>query len=94
SLWGIVTLLLVIGVIIYVRMPISEAYIIRKTSAKNRSAILGVYYFGGMEGGGLLMPVVGYGIDHLGFYLTYTIAGALALTVTLICAPILWGSRD
>jgi MFS family permease len=55
SSWvGAGILLLMIGMIIYVRMPVSEAYIVAKTPAHNRSAILGIYYFSHMEGGGVL----------------------------------------
>jgi len=92
--WGILILLLLIGVIIYVRMPVSESYIIRHTSPRNRSTILGIYFFGSMEGGGILTPVGGYLIDHYGFGASFTISGALLLTVTFICALLLRGSRD
>ena len=85
SSWvGAGILLLMIGMIIYVRMPVSEAYILAKTPAHNRSAILGIYYFSHMEGGGVLTPVMGYMIDRLGFHLSFTIAGFLLVAVTLI----------
>ena len=92
--WGVLTLLLLIGVIIYVRMPVSESYIIRHTSPRNRSTILGLYFFGSMEGGGILTPVAGYLIDHYGFAVSFTISGALLLAVTFVCAFLLRGSRD
>jgi MFS family permease len=92
--WGVLTLLLLIGVIIYVRMPVSESYIIRHTSPRNRSTILGLYFFGSMEGGGILTPVSGYLIDHYGFAVSFTISGALLLGVTFVCAFLLRGSRD
>ena len=92
--WGILVLLLILGVIIYVRMPVSESYIIRHTSPRNRSTVLGLYYFGSMEGGGVLTPIAGYLIDHYGFGASFTAAGALILAATLICAFLLRGSRD
>ena len=91
---GIGSVLVFIGMIIYTRMPVSEAYIVDQTSKRHRSSILGIYYFGGMEGGGLLTPVVGYLIDRFGFYLSFTIAGAALVAVTLVCSIWLWGSRD
>jgi len=94
SRWSIVLLLLAIGMIIYVRMPVSEAYIIRQTPVRNRSAVLGLYFFASMEGGGLLAPGMGYLIDHLGFYYSFTIAGASLLLATLLSSIWLWGSRD
>jgi len=92
--WGIGALLVIIGMILYVRMPVSEAYIISHTSERHRSTILGIYYFSAMEGGGILTPVMGYLIDQFGFYPSFTIAGAALLAVTLVCSIWLWGSRD
>ncbi|MBA7627099.1 Multidrug resistance protein MdtG [subsurface metagenome] len=92
--WGIGALLVTIGMILYVRMPVSEAYIISHTSERHRSTILGIYYFSAMEGGGILTPVMGYLIDQFGFYPSFTIAGAALLAVTLVCSIWLWGSRD
>lgn len=86
--------LVAIGMISYIRMPVAEAYIIGQTSEKNRSTILGIYYFVGMEGSAILTPVVGYLIDHYGFYPTFTIIGATIVTVTLVCSIWLWRIRD
>ncbi len=95
SSWlGTAILLLTIGMIIYVRMPVSEAYIVAETSPHNRSAILGIYYFSHMEGGGVLAPVMGYMIDHLGFSFTFPIAGILLVGVTLICSLFLRQKRE
>ena len=65
-------------------MPVSEAYIVAKTPEHNRSAILGIYFFTQMEAGGVLTPFMGYVIDRLGFSLSFTIAGILLVSVTLI----------
>ena len=91
---SIIFLLLLIGIIIYVRMPVSESYIIKKASPRNRSTILGIYFFSSMEGGGILTPVMGHLIDHFGFGYGFTIAGAALVGVTLLCGILLWGSRD
>jgi len=91
--WGIVILLLLMGLIIYTRMPVAEAYVISQTSERNRSAILGIYFFSAMEGGGVLTPFMGYSIDRLGFYNSFTIAGAAMVIVTLVCAFFLRESR-
>ena len=91
SEWGVILLLLLFGMIIYTRMPASEAFVISQTSERNRSAVLGIYFFSAMEGGGLLTPVMGYCIDRLGFYYSFTIAGAAIVIVTLICAVLLNG---
>ena len=87
--WAVGLLLLSIGMIIYVRMPVSEAYIIGQTFPRRRSAVLGIYFFSSMEGGGLLTPVMGYLIDHLGFYYSFTLAGTALFTMTLVCSILL-----
>ena len=92
--WGIFAVLLTIGMTMYIRMPVSEAYIVSQTSERKRSTILGIYYFGSRGGPGVITPVVGYFIDQVGFYPTFTIMGAALVAVTLGCSIFLWGSRD
>ncbi len=92
--WGFFALLVAIGAVIYVRMPVAESYIVGQTSPHNRSTVLGIYYFTAMEGGGILTSVMGYLIDHFGFYISFLISGAFLLAVTSACAVWLWGSRD
>lgn len=87
--WAVGILLLTIGMIIYVRMPVSEAFIIEQTSPRRRSLVLGIYFFSSMEGGGFLTPLMGYLIDKLGFYYSFTISGTALLTATLIFSVIL-----
>jgi len=89
SVWGIILVFLLLGVIIYTRMPVAEAFVISQTSDRNRSAVLGIYFFSGMEGGGLLTPVMGYCIDHLGFYYSFSLAAVAVVIVTMICAVLL-----
>jgi len=87
-------LLLLIGMAMYIRMPAAEAHIINQTSERHRSTVLGIYYFGNMEGAGIITPVMGYLIDQFGFYFSFTIAGAALVAVTLLCAIFLWGRSD
>ena len=91
---GIGALLLIIGIIIYIRMPASESYIIGQAPERHRSMVYGLYYFAGMEAGAVLTPVMGFFIDRFGFYSSFTIAGIAVGTMTLICSVFLWGKRD
>jgi len=91
---GIGAVLVAIGVINYIRLPVSESYIVGQTSEQNRSMILGIYYFSSMEGSGVLTPVIGYLIDNFGFYTTFTAAGVAMVIVTIACSTFLWGGRD
>ncbi|MDH5696751.1 MAG: MFS transporter, partial [Dehalococcoidia bacterium] len=91
---GIGALLLLFGMIMYIRMPAAEAYIIGRTSERHRSTILGIYYFSNMEMGAVLAPVMGSLIDRFGFNTSFTIAAASLFVVTLVCSVFLWRSRN
>ncbi len=67
-------------------MPVMESYLVSHTTIKNRSTVLGIYYFSAMESGGVLTPVMGYLVDRFGFYPSFTIAGATLLLVTFVCS--------
>jgi MFS family permease len=92
--WSIWLVLLVMGFCQYVGMPVSESYVISHTPARNRSTILGVYYFASRGGPGVIMPVLGYLIDNYSYETCFTIAGASMAVVAILCALLLWGSRD
>ena len=86
-------MLLVLGVALYARAPASEAYIVAWSSPKNRSTILGFYYFGAMESGGVLAPVVGFLIDRFGFTVAYAVSGIALLAVAVVCSAFLFRHR-
>ncbi len=86
--------LLGIGMSLYIRMPVSEAYIIRNTSERHRGTVLGIYYFGSRGGPGVFTPVLGYLIDRFGFTTSFSVTGLAMAVVTLISAVFLWGRQD
>jgi MFS family permease len=92
--WSISLVLLVIGALMYIGMPVTEAYVISHTSERNRSTILGFYYFASRGGPGLITPALGYLIDKFSFDTGFTIMGAAALAILFCCSTLLWGSRD
>jgi ACS family hexuronate transporter-like MFS transporter len=92
--WSIWLVLLVMGFCQYVGMPVSESYIISHTPARNRSTILGVYYFTSRGGPGVIMPALGYLIDNYSYETCFTIAGASMAVVAILCTVLLWGRRD
>jgi len=91
---GIGALLVIIGIIVYVNTTVSQAYIVDNTPERTRSTMLGIYFFGTMEGNGVLTPVIGYLIDRVGFYSGFTIVGAAVLAVTFTGTVFFWSSRD
>jgi MFS family permease len=92
--WSISLLLLLMGTCQYVGMPISEAYIISHTPERNRSTILGIYYFASRGGPGVIMPALGYLIDDFSYETCFTVAGAGMAAVAIICTLFLWRSRN
>ena len=92
--FGVGAILLTIGMLTYIRSPVSQAYVIDQTLERRRSTVLGIYFFAGTESGALLTPAVGYLIDRLGFHSTFTIAGVAVVAVTLVCSIWLRGSRS
>jgi sugar phosphate permease len=90
---GVGAILFVLGICNYIRTPVSETYLVGHTSEKNRSTVLGIYYFSNIEGGGVLTPVMGFLIDRYGFYTSFSVAGTTVAVLSLICWAWLRGVR-
>jgi MFS transporter, FSR family, fosmidomycin resistance protein len=84
--WTLGGMLVLLGMLMFSRMSASESFIMRLAPAANRSSILGIYYFSGQEGGGVLTPLVGYMIDHFGFMVAFATIGVILLAVTFFCS--------
>ena len=82
----VMALLLYLGVALYARAPASESFVLSQSPSRHRSTVLGLYYFGAMEGNGVLAPVVGYLIDRFGFMTAYTVSGIAMICVALVCS--------
>ncbi|MFC1863140.1 MFS transporter [Thermodesulfobacteriota bacterium] len=91
---GIGALLFFIGVNSFIRMPVSEAFIMSQAAAHRRSTVYGVYYFAMQQAGGIFAPIVGVIVDMYGFQSCFTIASATVIGVTLICSVFLLGGRE
>ncbi len=92
--WSIWLVLLIIGICMYIAMPVTEAHIITHAPERRRSTVLGIYYFASRGGAGLIIPVVGYLSDRFSFDTSFTIMGGALLGVALICSVFLRGRRD
>jgi MFS family permease len=84
--------LLVSGINMYVGAPVSEAFIMGQTSAKNRSLIYGIYYAVGLLGA-LFLPLVGSLIDTYHYQRVFMFAGIASMVVTLIGSSVLLATR-
>ncbi len=92
SAFGVGCLLFVLGICNYIRTPVSETYLVGQTTERNRSTVLGIYYFSTYEGGGVLTPVMGLLMDRHGFDVSFAIAGAILLLLFFACWIWLHGS--
>jgi len=90
---GTAVVLVLIGILMYINTTSAQAYIADQTSARNRSTALGFYFFGNMEGTGILTPALGYIIDHFGFHTSFTISSTAIIATIIVCSAILWRSR-
>ncbi|MFC2007429.1 MFS transporter [Chloroflexota bacterium] len=94
SIIALAALMGAVGIVSSMRVPISESYITGNSPKHRRGTILGVYFFAGTEGSGVLTPVIGNLIDRVGFQSTFTIAAAVTGAVVVICSLFLWGNRN
>ncbi len=89
SAFVVLALLLLLGAGMYARAPASESYVVANTPTGKRSSVLGLYYFGAMEGSGVLAPVVGFLIDRFSFATAFVVSGIGLLLISVVCAMLL-----
>lgn len=81
------------GMTQYMSMPVTESYVISHSPERNRSTILGIYYFASRGGPGLIAPVMGYLIDNYSFYTAYSFSGAVMSFIAVICTVSILGRK-
>lgn len=79
-------LLLVFGTLAFMRMATSEMFVVSGVPERHRSTVLGIYFFAGMEGNGVVTPFLGAAIDNWGFGAAFAGTGAILVAVLLVCA--------
>jgi len=94
NILALIAVIIVIGILIYTREPVSEAYIIGHAPEHRRSTILGVYFFASQEVSGLLTPVVGILIDRVGFSSSFTLASITLAVIAAVCIVFIWRARE
>jgi MFS family permease len=92
--WLLPIVLLSMGVCMYTAMPVTESYVIDNVSNRSSTTVLGVYYFISRGGPALLLPVIGKLIDRYSFSAAFTVIGGTLFVVALICAGLLWGTKE
>ena len=92
--WSVWVLMLILGLCMYISMPVTESHIITHAPPHRRSTVLGIYYFVSRGGIGLSLPVMGFLADHYGFATSFTTAGAVMLGVAIICSLVILRNRS
>ena len=83
--------LFLLGAILMVRQSPMQALIIKVSSKKHRSTLLGLYFFLSMEGMSLMVPLAGYSMDRFGLFPAFF--GISVATLILSAATFLGRSR-
>jgi FSR family fosmidomycin resistance protein-like MFS transporter len=91
--WSVWLILLVLGMCMYIVMPVTESHIITHSPPHRRATILGVYYFLSRGGIGVSAPLLGILADHHGFATTFSVAGGIMLGVAVISTLLIWRNR-
>ena len=81
-------IMLALGAIGFSRMACSEIFFVTSVPERNRSTVLGMYFFAGMEGNGIITPFLGAAIDTWGFKPTFLGTGAVLTTVLVTSATL------
>ncbi len=76
-----VVALVALGVTMFVRMTVSESYLVDAVPPARRSTVLGIYFFAGMEGSGIVTPLLGNLIDRFGFRVAFTVSGTAMIVL-------------
>jgi FSR family fosmidomycin resistance protein-like MFS transporter len=91
---GLYVLLVLIGVFVFTRMPISESFLFAHAPARQQATLLGVYFLGSSVGGGVFTPVIGWLSDRHDFRYSFAAVALAMLALTVICGVILAALRS
>ena len=86
---GMYLLLVLLGVFMFVRMPVSESFIFAHAPVKRRGTLLGLYFLGSSAGGGLFTPLIGWLSDTHDFRYSFAIIALIILVLTITCGALL-----
>ena len=91
--WIVPIILLILGICMYIIMPVTESYIITHTSQGERSTVLGIYYTIS-RGGPIISSLIGGIITRSGFGAAFAIQGVSLFVIVLVATLFLGKSRN
>ncbi|MBN1161286.1 MAG: MFS transporter [Dehalococcoidales bacterium] len=92
--FGFYLVLFVMGLIMAVRMPVTEVFIMSQTPARHRSTIYGVYYFTMQYTGAIFAPVMGWAIERYTFDAMFMFSAIAVTAVSVATSFFIWDAKD
>lgn len=92
--FGFYTVLFVMGLIMAIRMPVTEVFIMSQTPSRHRSTIYGVYYFTMQYTGAIFAPVMGWAIEKYTFDTMFTFSAIAVTAISVITSFFIWDAKD
>jgi MFS family permease len=92
--FGFYAVMLLMGLNMAVRMPVTEVFIMNQTPAKHRSTIYGAYYFTMQYTGAIFAPIMGGLIQRYGFHAMFTFSAVAVTAISLVTSALIWDAKD
>lgn len=86
--FAMVPVLFLMGIFNMVRQPAMQSLIVNVSSQRHRSTLLGFYFFLGMEGMSLMLPLAGFSMDAFGLFPTFLGMSIAALILSIVTISI------
>jgi MFS family permease len=91
---GLYILMVLIGVFVFLRMPVSESFLYSHAPPRYRATLLGVYFLGSSAGGGVFTPIIGLLSDRSDFRHSFAVVALAIVVLTAACGALLLGLRE
>jgi MFS family permease len=92
--FGFYVVLFAMGLIMAIRMPVTEVFIMSQTPSKHRATIYGVYYFTMQYTGAIFAPVMGWAIEKYTFDTMFTFSAIVVTVVSVVTSFFIWDAKD
>jgi MFS family permease len=92
--WSLYIVLFFQGLIMAMRMPVTEVFIMSQAPARHRSKIFGIYYSTMQYTGAIFVRPGGWLLDKFGFNTMFTWAAVGITVVAVITAFFIWDAKD
>jgi MFS family permease len=91
---GLYSLMVLVGVFVFLRMPVSESFLYSHAPPRYRATLLGVYFLGSSAGGGVFTPIIGWLSDRSDFRHSFAVVALAMVVLTAACGALLLVLRE